>query len=132
MHIGNGSENIIKRCNLDYIRHYSFGIAEKTSEDWKGGAEADAWLASLPSIVESFDDCAIVLYQAGADPHKDDPFGGALTNEQLRERDRIVFSTLRRMGIPVCWNLAGGYQEPFQKVLDIHSATIEECLRAMA
>lgn len=131
MHIGNGTENIIKRCNLNYIRHYSFGYAEPTSEYWKGGPAAEDWLKRLPGIVESFDDCAVVLYQAGADPHMNDPFGGALTNEQLRERDRIVFSTLKKLDVAVAWNLAGGYQEPFQNVLDIHNATVEECLKVM-
>jgi acetoin utilization deacetylase AcuC-like enzyme len=133
MHIGNGTENIIKRCNFGYfIHHYSFGIHEgPLTEFWKGGPAAEDWIKRLPQIVESFKDCAVVLYQAGADPHFEDPFGGALTDAQLRKRDEIVFDMLKRMNIPVAWNLAGGYQEPFQKVLDIHSATLEECLKVM-
>ena len=27
------------------------------------------------------------------------------------------------MGVPVAWNLAGGYQAPIRKVLDIHDNT---------
>jgi hypothetical protein len=35
-------------------------------------------------------DCDVLLYQAGADPHINDPLGGWLTTAQLRERDRIA------------------------------------------
>ena len=64
------------------------------------------------------------MYQAGADPHVDDPLGGWLTTEQLAERDHIVFESARDLGIPVAWNLAGGYQNPLRKVLDIHDNTL--------
>jgi acetoin utilization deacetylase AcuC-like enzyme len=132
MHYGDGTAQIIKCHKVEHVRHYTFGGAEPLSEFWKGGPAADEWVAKLPGIVEAFADCAVVIYQAGADPHMEDPFGGALTNEQLRERDRIVFTTLKRLGVPVAWNLAGGYQQPLQKVLDIHNATMEECLKVMA
>jgi hypothetical protein len=35
------------------------------------------------------------------------------------------------MKIPVAWNLAGGYQVPLQKVLDIHTITLTECLKVL-
>ena len=68
-----------------------------------------------------------MLYQAGADPHVDDPLGGWLTTAQLHERDRRVFAAARRIGLPVAWNLAGGYQSPLRKVLDIHDNTLRAC-----
>lgn len=132
MHYGNGTMHIIHHLGLhDLIRHYTFGGNEVLSERWDGGEFADEWLKRLPKIVEEFEDCAVVLYQAGADPHRLDPFGGALTDKQLRERDRIVFQKLKEMEIPTCWNLAGGYQEPIQRVLDIHNNTMAQCLLAM-
>jgi len=69
----------------------------------------------------------LLLYQAGADPHVDDPLGGFLDDDQLAERDRTVFREARRLGIPVAWNLAGGYQDPLDNVLDIHDRTMREC-----
>lgn len=129
MHYGDGTHSIIKRYGMDYVRHYTFGGDKPESEHWKGGPGAESWLRWLPSLVETFSDCAVVIYQAGADPHQDDPFGGALSDMQLRRRDEIVFGTLKRLEIPCAWNLAGGYQQPIQKVLDIHNATMEECLR---
>jgi acetoin utilization deacetylase AcuC-like enzyme len=82
------------------------------------------------SILERFADCDLLLYQAGADPHVDDPLGGWLTTAQLRERDRRVFSGCRAAGLPVAWNLAGGYQSPLSKVIAIHDHTMLECLAA--
>jgi acetoin utilization deacetylase AcuC-like enzyme len=129
-HYGNGTDDILQRLSLDYVEHYTFG-ADNSNYQWKGGMRAELWLQSLPNIVEEFADCDIVMYQAGADPHVHDPYGGALTDAQLRERDRIVFTELKKLNIPVVWNLSGGYQTPIQKVLDIHNATMEECLKVM-
>lgn len=126
-HYGNGTDEIASRCQLN-LKHYTFG-RDQTNYTWNGGIQAQNWLKSLPEIIKEFKDCDIVIYQAGADPHINDPYGGALTSKQMRERDNIVFSELKNMEIPVAWNLAGGYQEPLQKVIDIHTATLEECIR---
>jgi hypothetical protein len=47
-------------------------------------------------------------------------------------RDRILFGTLAARSIPVAWNLAGGYQEPIEKVLSLHTNTMVEALAAAA
>lgn len=129
-HYGNGTNNIIAHHKIDYVAHYTFGM-DSSNYYWKGGEKAEKWLKELPEVIDCFDGCEVVIYQAGADPHVDDPYGGALTDAQLRERDRIVFTKFKAMHIPVVWNLAGGYQTPIQKVLDIHNATMEECLKVM-
>lgn len=116
-HYGNGTADIIDRLRLEYFVHYSFG-GENV-----GRRNADVWLRELPEVLARFARCDLVLYQAGADPHVDDPLGGVLTTEQLYERDRLVFKNMKEMGVPVVWNLAGGYQQPIRKVLDIHDNT---------
>jgi acetoin utilization deacetylase AcuC-like enzyme len=127
MHYGNGSADILKQLGVEAATpHYSFG------GDIYCGPEAEDWLRRLPDIVGSFAGCDLLLYQAGADPHVDDPLGGALTSAQLRERDRIVFRGCAELGLPVAWNLAGGYQRPIEGVLAVHRATLEECVAAMA
>jgi acetoin utilization deacetylase AcuC-like enzyme len=70
----------------------------------------------------------IIIYQAGADPHVNDPYGSlGLTTEQLRLRDRQVFQFAKNHGIPVLFVLAGGYQEPIETLLaPLHVATFEE------
>lgn len=125
MHYGNGTDEIIKRLKLDFIRHWTFGGALLFKSN------AEHWLTEFPFTIRQFSDCDIVLYQAGADPHIDDPLGGVLTSEQMRHRDRAVFTILKELGVPVAWNLAGGYQKPLSKVLELHTATLEEGLRSL-
>ena len=51
-----------------------------------------------------------MLYQAGADPYREDPYSPLdLDHDDLRERDRCVFAWARREGLPLAWVLAGGY-----------------------
>lgn len=121
-HYGDGTEDIIKTLRTGAsVRHYTAG------GKWYRAAQAHAFLSQLPGIVESFHDCDVLLYQAGADPHVDDPLGGWLTTAQLSERDAIVFATAQAIKLPVAWNLAGGYQSPLRKVLDIHDNTLHAC-----
>lgn len=124
MHYGDGTANIIDRLGLKKsIPHWTFGAKDITPKN------ADRWLSVLPDIIRSgYSKCGVLLYQAGADPHIDDPLGGILTTAQLRERDRIVFTTCREIDLPIAWNLAGGYQEPIEKVLEIHVNTALECV----
>lgn len=128
-HHGDGSEDILKRLAIQgEIVH----ITGRTNYQ----RESAPFFAVLPSLLDSLSECDVVLYQAGADQHVDDPLGGFLDNQQLRTRDRQVFEFMRAAQIPIAWNLAGGYQvtdidgvSSIQKVLDIHNATLEECLK---
>ena len=122
-HWGDGTDDIIERLGARWTRHYSAGA------HWQDADQAEAFLGEIPRLVGTMRDCDVVLYQAGADPHVDDPLGGWLTTEQLRERDRRVFESAQRLGVPIAWNLAGGYQEPLSKVLEIHDNTMRECER---
>jgi acetoin utilization deacetylase AcuC-like enzyme len=74
----------------------------------------------------------LMIYQAGADAHVDDPHGSiGLTTEQLRLRDRQVFAFARAHAIPTLFVLAGGYQEPLEtKLVPLHVATFEEAFQS--
>ena len=121
-HYGDGTDSIIARHQIDWITHYSAGKNYSSPED------AAPFLSEIEQRVEAMRDCDVILYQAGADPHVDDPLGGWLTTEQLFERDRRVFHAAHALGVPIAWNLAGGYQKPLRKVLDIHDNTMRACL----
>jgi acetoin utilization deacetylase AcuC-like enzyme len=121
MHYGDGTDDIIETLGIRWIEHFTAGA------NFSRQRQADEFLRKLPAIVESMRRCDLILYQAGADPHIDDPLGGWLTTAQLAERDRLVFETAKALGIPVAWNLAGGYQDPLRKVLDIHDNTLSAC-----
>jgi len=122
-HFGDGTEELIARHRASiWITHVT------ASQDYE--RHAGKFLAALPALVRKFKGCDVVLYQAGADPHVDDPLGGFLDDDQLAQRDAIVFAETRKLGLPVAWNLAGGYQTPLRLVLDIHDRTMIECVRA--
>ncbi len=127
MHYGDGTDALIKKHDAKWIEHYTAG------HDYRYANEAKHFFAMLPRVLEVMRKCDVVLYQAGADPHVDDPLGGWLTTEQLYRRDQMVFDGLR--GTPVAWNLAGGYQVEkdgsIPKVLEIHANTAKAALEAM-
>lgn len=75
----------------------------------------------------------ILLYQAGADPLKDDPYSPLnLTHDDLRERDRIVFAFAKKHNLPVAWVLAGGYTPDTSKVVAVHVNTARAWMDAFA
>ena len=127
MHYGDGTDQILERLGLtSTFTNVTFG------RWFHQPTNAGAYLQRLRETVARFDSFDLVLYQAGADVHVDDPLGGVLTTEQMIERDHIVFEAARVTETPIAWNLAGGYQEPLSKVVDLHVNTLRECLRAFA
>lgn len=66
----------------------------------------------------------LIMYVGGADPFMEDQLGGLLlTYDGLVKRDRLVFETAHRRGIPVCVTLAGGYAFNPHDTVVIHSNT---------
>ncbi len=85
---------------------------------------------ALPVVLAHEPD--LLFYLAGADPYVDDQLGGlALTENGLRERDRLVLQQARVAGIPVVVTLAGGYASDVNDTVAIHVATVEESLRLL-
>lgn len=128
MHYGNGTDEILRWLGVKGVTHFTAGA------QFAGAYQADRFFSTwLPTTLKVLSKLDIVLYQAGADPHIHDPHGGWLTTEQLRNRDAVVFETLKNAGVPVAWNLAGGYQVEkdgsIPKVLEIHDNTMRECIR---
>lgn len=124
-HYGDGTQDIIDTIEgaKKVIEHLTFGRFARH------GMNFDTWLDRLETeLIEQFNDCDILFYQAGADPHIDDPLGGYLTTAQMKRRDEIVFKVAKKLDKPIVWNLAGGYQDPLQKVLGIHNNTLTACL----
>lgn len=134
-HYGNGTDDIIHRLSLeDMVLHFTHGMPGYGYND-----DAARLLATIPNVIQRFvrEGAQVLLYQAGADPHAADPMGGLLSTDEMRERDRIVFKTCADLGLPVAWNLAGGYQtvkghtgaDFMRPVLCLHDNTMEECLK---
>ena len=128
-HYGDGTDYILEYLRLnDSIFHFTAG------EDYRSPDKANKLLDKTASVVEAAKrfGAEMVIYQAGADQHVADPLGGIFTSKQLRMRDALVFNACKTHGLPVAWNLAGGYQQGrdgnIQPVLDIHTQTMRECI----
>lgn len=121
-HYGDGTDDIISALELS---EHVANVARKGRELLEH--------REIERLIDEME-CDIVLYQAGADQHKDDPLGGLFTTVELRERDRLVFEHCCRTEIPIVWCLAGGYQKTpngsIAPVLEIHRNTMLECAKA--
>lgn len=106
-HYGNGTDDILDRLALrDQIWHYSFGLTYQNPE------HAAAYIRKareLETSLRAFNP-DLIIYQAGADVHRDDPLGGVLTDREIKQREVIVFTIARDLQVPLAWNLAGGYR----------------------
>jgi len=132
-HYGDGTQDIIDTLEMDdEIKHWTFG--EHYSRKMFCQKE---FLSDLGRVIRGMaaDGVQLILYQAGADPHINDPLGGLMTTEELHERDRFVFSACRELGMAVCWLFAGGYiveaDGSIPKVLEIHRNTASEAIQIL-
>lgn len=99
------------------------------------GTGDDAYLAALDPALERVWAAApeLVLYQAGADPYREDQLGGlALTVAGLEARDRRVLAGCATRGIPVVVTLGGGYARHVEDTVEIHTRTARIALDAAA
>jgi acetoin utilization deacetylase AcuC-like enzyme len=120
-HAGDGTAHSINKTNSeDFITHYSLGYQDIQKHN---NVE---WLENLPNLIrEHFSDADVLLYQAGVDCHEADPevYSGHFTTAQIYLRDKLVYDTCSELKIPVVTNLAGGYQKPIEKIIDLHNLT---------
>jgi len=135
-HFGDGTQDIIERLHLeDRVPHWTYG------RDVPSGYHRTNFETQIRQFINSFAKQAepggrVLLYQAGADVHVNDPLGPGptkgMTDDDMRQRDRLIFTLCRDLRIPVVWNLAGGYQRDqlggISKVLELHRATMVECV----
>jgi acetoin utilization deacetylase AcuC-like enzyme len=107
-------------------RNFDFQLPRIT-ENW------DLYLEALDTtFLKIIEDARpdLIIYQAGADPHIDDPLSTLeMTTKQMRERDRMVFEFTKESKIPTMFVLAGGYQE-MDNLVSLHVTTFEEAKKA--
>lgn len=112
--------------------------APDTANSWSvpvpNGSDGAAYLEILaqhlgPAIDRAAPD--LILYQAGADPYREDPYSPLdLSHDDLRARDEMVFRAALERGIPIAWVLAGGYTPDVGKVVEVHLGTFVAAVRA--
>ena len=105
-HWGDGTQDIIDHLGLRWV--WQFHGPRTNAEDYFRALD-DRWGEMCRSD--------LVIYQAGADIHIDDPLGGILNTAQMAERDERMRLLARSRAF--VWNLAGGYQlDPAGKTPD--------------
>ena len=136
VHQGNGTSAITKddpslyafsmHCSKNFPFQKTDGDLDVTLPPGTGDA---AYLQHLTQSLEQIGarfTPDIVFYLAGADPFEDDRLGLlGLTEEGLLARDKIVFDFFRDRSIPVATSMAGGYADDIDKIVDLHSNTVD-------
>lgn len=120
-HHGDGTDDIIRTLNMDD------SVINITSDSMRGEVDdfdARNWRDYTSGLIEKYEP-GIIMYQAGADAWKGDPYGvGYLDELGLMRRDQGIMAAAKNAGVPLVWNLAGGYTKPMQKVIDLHLNTL--------
>lgn len=140
VHQGNGTAVIFKddpsvfTFSIHGARNFPF---HKEASDLdmalEDGTEDEAYLEALQKGLKRSLELARadpVIYVSGADPFAGDRLGRlALTKTGLAERDRIVFETCWRAGLPQATVMAGGYARNIYDTVDIHCQTVRTAVR---
>lgn len=92
------------------------------------GTGDEAYLNALEEGMEeilSADLPELVIYLAGADPHRGDRLGRlSLTKAGLADRDRYVLDLCHQLHLPLAVVMSGGYGKDIQDTVDIHFQTV--------
>lgn len=116
--------DVTERHHEDGANHFSVPIVPGPND---GGHLLDVLDRHLPWLVQGGKP-DILLFQAGADPLRDDPYSPLdLNHDDLRRRDERVFAFARANVLPVAWVLAGGYTEDVSQVVRVHVNTALAC-----
>lgn len=137
LHQGNGTAAIFK----DDGSVFTFSIHQRDLYPIKQTSDLDIHLPihiadeeymnhlkfAIPQIINEFQP-DFVLYQAGADPYKNDQLGSlSLSINGLRQRDEYVFGQCKAVDVPVATTFGGGYAYKTEDTIQIHCNT---CLAA--
>ncbi len=127
-HYGDGTQDIIGRLGASHwVMHLSLSRGSAPAHR-QASFNQDRLMRTLTTLAESIGLPDLVLYQAGADAHIDDPYrAGYLTDSEWDVRDMALFNWCWETNTPVAWCLAGGYNG--LKTLNLHSRTFASALR---
>ncbi len=142
-HCGGGTASLIE--GLAGVRQVDVSVSRFDGYEGKTNSTlelVDMAEAYLPTIEHCLNRVVLqppdlVIYNAGMDPFEGCSTGGlaGINEEMLRERERMVFSTFYKQGIPLAFALAGGYAGQGlsqERLVDLHRLTIEAAASAAA
>ena len=137
VHQGNGNSEIFKNDNqvFTFSMHSKVNYPAKKSvsdldieleENLEDREYIDILKNNLKYLnEEEFD---FVFYIAGVDIHYNDRLGKLkISDNGIFERDELVIDNFFSNKIPICGVLGGGYNEDFNKLVELHSSLHKTC-----
>ena len=139
VHQGNGNSEIFKNDNqvFTFSMHSKINYPAKKSvsdldieleENLEDREYIDILKNNLKYLNEvEFD---FVFYIAGVDIHYNDRLGKLkISDNGIFERDELVIDNFFSNKIPICGVLGGGYNEDFNKLVELHSSLHKTCAK---
>ena len=139
VHQGNGNSEIFKNDNqvFTFSMHAKVNYPAKKSisnldieleENLEDREYIDILKNNLKYLnKEEFD---FVFYIAGVDIHYNDRLGKLnISDNGIFERDELVIDNFFSNKIPICGVLGGGYNEDFNKLVELHSSLHKTCAK---
>ena len=139
VHQGNGNSEIFKNDNqvFTFSMHSKVNYPAKKSvsdldieleENLEDREYIDILKNNLKYLNEiEFD---FVFYIAGVDIHYNDRLGKLkISDNGIFERDELVIDNFFSNKIPICGVLGGGYNEDFNKLVELHSILHKTCAK---
>ena len=139
VHQGNGNSEIFKNDNqvFTFSMHAKVNYPAKKSvsdldveldEDLEDKAYLEILKENLRLLnQEEFD---FIFYIAGVDIHFNDRLGKLkVSDEGIFKRDEIVIDNFFSNKVPICGVLGGGYNQDFNKLVELHSSLHRTCAK---
>lgn len=142
VHQGDGTARILAQdseiftCSLHAARNFPVRRAHSdldvdlpdgmTDSDYIGVVQ-ETWHAVISAFRPDF-----VLYDAGADVHRDDVLGRlSITDAGMYARDRSVIEACLIEGVPIATVIGGGYDRDISRLAQRHGIVVQAALDAL-
>ncbi len=139
VHQGNGNSEIFKNDNqvFTFSMHSKVNYPSKKSIsdldiELDENLEDREYINILKNNLKYLNDeeFDFVFYIAGVDIHYNDRLGKLkISDNGIFERDELVIDNFFSNKIPICGVLGGGYNEDFNKLVELHSSLHKTCAK---
>ena len=141
VHQGNGNAEIFKNDKnvLTFSMHCASNYPAKKSKsdidvELKDNMEDKEYLEILSKQLKKLNENTFdfVFYVAGVDIHSEDRLGKLkITDNGIDKRDQMVIENFFSKNIPLCGVLGGGYNNSFEKLIELHSLLHKNCAKVL-
>jgi acetoin utilization deacetylase AcuC-like enzyme len=139
VHQGNGNSDIFENNKnvFTFSMHSKSNYpAKKSKSDFdielEDNIEDQEYIEILKNSIQLLNKqkFEFVFYIAGVDVHFNDRLGKLkLTDDGIKKREEIVIENFFSKKIPICGVLGGGYNNNFEKLIELHSILHETCAK---